>query len=70
MALLALVIVGVVCLKKRSQENKTRESVDLNTEYGAEQYYEYQETNVVDDNEMYRADNYADYSDYAAYDED
>ena len=69
--LLALVIVAVVLGVRRRRAGAGRESVDINMEYRAREYYQDEDTtNVVDENEMYRADNYADYSDYAAYDED
>ena len=71
MVLLALVIAAVVLGVRRRRAGAGRESVDINMEYGAREYYQDEDTtNVVDENDMYRTDNYADYSDYAAYDED
>ena len=50
------------CRKKRAENSGNRESVDLNHQYGAEEYYEYSKhgTNVVDENDQY---NYGDYDD-------
>ena len=50
------------CRKKRAEKSGNRESVDLNHQYGAEEYYEYSKhgTNVVDENDQY---NYGDYDD-------
>ena len=70
MVLLVLVIAAVVVGLRRRRAGAGRESVDINMEYGAREYYQDGDTNVTDYNDMYRADNYADYSDYAAYDED
>ena len=71
--LLVLVIAAVVLgVRSRRRAGAGRESVDINMEYGAREYYQDEDTtNVVDENDIYRTDdNYADYSDYAAYDED
>ena len=69
--LLVLVMAAVVLGVRRRRAGAGRESVDINMEYGAREYYQDEDTtNVVDENDMYRADTYADYSDYAAYDED
>ena len=71
MVLVALIIAAVVLgVRRRRRAGAGRESVDINMEYGAREYYQDGDTNVTDYNDMYRADNYADYSDYAAYDED
>ena len=45
--------------KKKEDRSGNRESIDLNQQYGADEYYEYMkhDTNVVDDNDMY---NYGD----------
>ena len=61
--ILAVTICAVLRCKKMKAENSgNRESIDLNHQYGAEEYYEYSKhgTNVVDDNDQY---NYGDYDD-------
>ena len=67
-AVIGVLILGVaICSvyrwrKKEAGKSGNRESVDLNHQYGAEEYYEYSKhgTNVVDDNDQY---NYGDYDD-------
>ena len=63
--ILALAVFAVLRYKKRNaSKSGNRESVDLNQQYGADEYYEYMkhDTNVVDDNDMYNY-NDCDYED-------
>ena len=57
--LLALVIVAVVLVRRRAGK-----TIDMNTEYGAQEDYEDEDTNVTDNNDMYKTGEYADYADY------
>ena len=58
--ILALAVFAVLrCRKEKAVKSGNRESVDLNQQYGTDEYYHYMkhDTNVVDDNDMY---NYGD----------
>ena len=60
MVLLALVIAAVVLVRRR----RAGETIEMNTEYGAqEEDYEDEDTNVTDNNDMYKTGEYADYED-------
>ena len=62
--LLLSVFAVLRCNKKKEDRSGNRESIDLNQQYGADEYYEYMkhDTNVVDDNDMYNY-NDCDYED-------
>ena len=63
--ILSLTVFAVLrCNKKKEDRSGNRESIDLNQQYGADEYYEYMkhDTNVVDDNDMYNY-NDCDYED-------
>ena len=58
--ILAVAVFAVLrCRKENATKSENRESVDLNHQYGTDEYYQYMkhDTNVVDDNDMY---NYGD----------
>ena len=58
--ILAVAVFAVLrCRKENATKSENRESVDLNQQYGTDEYYQYMkhDTNVVDDNDMY---NYGD----------